>query len=151
MGKNLTIIQSLIYFVALQNTFKLFVLFLKEAQLIGGKTIAIDGTKVRASNSKKNNFNLKKIERHLTYIETKTSEYLQQLSENDKAEDELDVSHIQAKIERLKNDKIKYSALESLLNEGTQPQVSTTDADARALLVHGQVVEVSYNVQTAVD
>lgn len=30
-------------------------------------------------------------------------------------------------------------------------QISTTDADARALLVQGQVVEVSYNVQAAVD
>ncbi len=137
--------------VALQNTFKLFVLFLKDAQLIGGKTIAIDGTKVRASNSKKNNFNLKKIERHLTYIETKTAEYLKQLSENDKNDDELDFAHIQAKIERLKNAKIKYEALETQLNESSEPQVSTTDADARALLVHGQVVEVSYNVQAAVD
>lgn len=32
-----------------------------------------------------------------------------------------------------------------------EPQVSTTDTDARALLVQGQVVEVSYNVQAAVD
>ena len=32
-----------------------------------------------------------------------------------------------------------------------RPQVSTTDADARALLVHGQVVEVSYNTQAAID
>ncbi|QQS29254.1 MAG: hypothetical protein IPM47_20895 [Sphingobacteriales bacterium] len=30
-------------------------------------------------------------------------------------------------------------------------QVSTTDADARALFIHGQVVEVAYNIQTAVD
>lgn len=112
---------------------------MKEAQLIGGKSIAIDGTKVRASNSKKNNFNLKKIKRHLTYIETKTAEYLQQLSKNDKADDELDVSTIQAKIERLKNAKIKYEALETQLNESIEPHVSTTDADARALLVHGQV------------
>ena len=32
-----------------------------------------------------------------------------------------------------------------------EPQVSTTDPDARALLVQGQVVEVCYNVQAAVD
>ena len=32
-----------------------------------------------------------------------------------------------------------------------EPQVSTTDADARALLVQGQVVEVCYNMQAAVD
>lgn len=54
---------------ALRNTFKLFVCFLKDIQLIGGHTIAIDGTKVRAHNSKKNNYSPKKIERHLSYIE----------------------------------------------------------------------------------
>jgi hypothetical protein len=32
-----------------------------------------------------------------------------------------------------------------------EPQISTTDADARALLVQGQVVEVCYNTQAAVD
>ena len=56
---------------ALRNTFKLFVLFLKDVDLISGNTIAIDGTKVRAHNSKKNNYNPKKIERHLHYIEEK--------------------------------------------------------------------------------
>lgn len=37
------------------------------------------------------------------------------------------------------------------LTESQEPQVSTTDPDARALLVQGQVVEVSYNLQAAVD
>lgn len=137
--------------LALQNTFKLFVLFLKESQLIAGNTVAIDGTKVRASNSKKNNFNPKKIDRHLAYIETKTTEYLEQLAQNDILDEEIEFSHIQAKIDRLQKAKINYEALESQLKEGIEPQVSTTDVDARALLVHGQVVEVSYNVQTAVD
>lgn len=40
---------------ALKNTFKLYVLFLKDVELIGGETVAIDGTKIRASNSRKNN------------------------------------------------------------------------------------------------
>jgi transposase len=136
---------------ALQNTFKLFVLFLKDSQLIAGNTVAIDGTKVRASNSKKNNFNQKKIDRHLAYIETKTTEYLEQLAQNDILDEEIEFSHIQAKIDRLQKAKINYEALESQLKESIEPQVSTTDVDARALLVHGQVVEVSYNVQTAVD
>jgi len=136
---------------ALKNTFKLFVLFLKECELIGGKTVAIDGTKVRANNSKKNNYNQKKIDRHLAYIEEKTTEYLHQLEENDRQDSGLDVNHIQSKIERLKTAKIKYETLEKQLNETEEPQVSTTDSDARALLVQGQVVEVSYNVQAAVD
>lgn len=136
---------------ALKNTFKLFVLFLKECELIGGKTVAIDGTKVRANNSKKNNYNQKKIDRHLVYIEEKTTEYLQQLEENDKQDSGLEVQHIQSKIERLKTAKIKYESLEKQLQESQDPQVSTTDPDSRALLVQGQVVEVSYNLQAAVD
>ena len=136
---------------ALRNTFKLFVLFLKDADLIGGETIAIDGTKSRASNSKKNNYNAKKIERHLKYIDEKIQEYLGQLEANDKQESELDVKHIQDKINRLAESKLNYEALQKQLNESEEPQVSTTDPDARALLIHGQVVEVSYNMQAAVD
>ncbi|MBK7967899.1 MAG: transposase [Bacteroidetes bacterium] len=46
--------------VALKNMFKLFVAFLMDAGLIFGKTIAIDGTKSRAHNSKKNNYSPKR-------------------------------------------------------------------------------------------
>src|SRR6187402_3604173 len=66
--------------IALKNLFKLFVSFLKDADLVGGETIAIDGTKSRAHNSKKANFNQKKIDKHLEYIETKTQEYLDALN-----------------------------------------------------------------------
>lgn len=137
--------------VALRNTFKLFVLFLKDADLISGKVIAVDGTKVRAHNSKKNNYNPKKIERHLTYIEEKTNEYLKQLDNNDSNEDLIKVNQVQEKLKRLKENKIKYDLLTEKLETSGEPQISTTDEDARALLVHGQVVEVSYNTQAAVD
>lgn len=136
---------------ALRNTFKLFVLFLKDADLISGTTIAIDGTKFRAHNSKKNNFNQKKIDRHLAYIEEKTNEYLQQLDSNDSQEDTLKIKQVQQKIERLKGNKLKYEVLQQQLETSGEPQISTSDADARALLVQGQVVEISYNTQAAVD
>jgi transposase len=55
----------------LEKLFKLYVLF-KDADLIGCETIAIDGTKSRAHNSKKANFNQKKIDKHVDYIEVKT-------------------------------------------------------------------------------
>ena len=40
-----------------------------------------------AKNSKKNNYNLDKIERHQRYINTKTEEYLKALEENDHQEE----------------------------------------------------------------
>lgn len=136
---------------ALRNTFKLFVLFLKEAELIGGNIVAIDGTKVRAHNSKKNNYNPKKLERHLSYIEEKTNEYLKQLETNDAEESNLNVTKVKEKLVRLKETKINYELLQDKLAQSGGPQISTTDEDARALLVQGQVVEVSYNMQAAVD
>lgn len=136
---------------ALRNTFKLFVLFLKDADLITGKIIAVDGTKVRAHNSKKNNYSPKKIERHLAYIEEKTNEYIAQLDSNDANEDAVKVGAVQDKLNRLKENKIKYEILNEKLVKSGEPQISTTDENARALLVQGQVVEVSYNMQAAVD
>jgi transposase len=137
--------------IALKKLFKLFVSFLKEVDLIGCETIAIDGTKSRAHNSKKANFNQKKIDKHLDYIEVKTQEYLDALEENDAKENPSKIHNIQQKIERLKQNKIRYELLEEKLKLSGQPQISTTDSDARALLVQGQVVEISFNIQAAVD
>lgn len=136
---------------ALKNLFKLFVSFLKDADLISGEVIAIDGTKSRAHNSKKANFNQKKIDKHLEYIETKTQEYLDALEENDTKETPSKIKNIQQKIDRLKKNKLRYELLEEKLKASGEPQISTTDSDARALLVQGQVVEISFNIQAAVD
>ncbi len=136
---------------ALKKLFKLFVSFLKDADLIAGETIAIDGTKSRAHNGKKSNFNQKKIDKHLEYIEIKTQEYLDELEKNDEKENVVKITNIQQKIERLKQNKIRYELLEEQLKASGEPQISTTDPDSRALLVQGQVVEVSYNIQAAVD
>lgn len=135
----------------LKKLFKLFVSFLKDVDLISGEIIAIDGTKSRAHNGKKANFNQKKIERHLAYIEEKTQEYLSELDQNDSQDNGISVTKIQEKIERLKRNKIGYELLEEKLKASGEPQISTTDEDARALLVQGVVVEVSYNIQAAVD
>ena len=135
----------------LKKLFKVFVSFLKDADLIAGKTIAIDGTKSRAHNSRKANFNQKKIDKHLAYIEEKSQEYLDQLAQNDVQENSVKLTNIQQKIERLKTNRIRYELLETKLKLSGDPQISTTDEDSRALLVQGQVVEVGYNIQAAVD
>ena len=115
--------------VALKSLFKLFVLFLKEAGLIGGNVIAVDGTKIRGNNSKKNNYNQKKIDRHLAYIEEKTKQYLAQLDKADREEDQsqsIAVTDVEEKLEKLKTHKIKYEQLAKQIEECKEPQVSTT-------------------------
>jgi len=71
---------------AIKKVFRATVEIAKNFELIGGKLIAGDSTNLRAQNSKKNNFNKKKIERHLAYIENKLEEYNKQLqiADNDK-------------------------------------------------------------------
>ena len=71
---------------ALKRVFNTFRKFLLENGLIAGEMIAVDGTKVRAVNSKKRNYNEDKVKRHLKYIENKTEEYMKQLDEMDAKE-----------------------------------------------------------------
>ena len=68
---------------AIKKIFRHTVSIAKSFDLIGGILIAGDSTKLRAQNSKKNNFNPKKIKRHLEYIEEKLAQYTSALSEAD--------------------------------------------------------------------
>ena len=68
---------------AIKKVFRATVQIARHFDLIGGKLIAGDSTKLRAQNSKKNNFNQKKIDRHVSYIDNKLAEHNQQLSEAD--------------------------------------------------------------------
>ena len=68
---------------AIRKVFRYTVSIAKHFDLIGGKLVAGDSTKLRAQNSKKNNFNEGKIERHLAYIDAKLDEYNKALAEAD--------------------------------------------------------------------
>ena len=68
---------------AIKKVFRETVKIADYFNLIGGTLIAVDSTKFRAQNSKKNNFNEKKISRHLEYIENKLQEYNQALAQSD--------------------------------------------------------------------
>ena len=61
------------------NVFKKFTSFLLNNDLLNGDNVAVDGTKVRVVNAKKNNFNFEKVNRHLEYIDNKTEKYFKLL------------------------------------------------------------------------
>ncbi len=100
---------------AFREIFRRFVYLLKKWQLVEGQTIAIDSFKVRAQNSLKNNYNEKKIERHLFYIDQKISEYEQELDSNDKEEDRQET---EKKIETQLSRKENYQVLRDTLIVG---------------------------------
>lgn len=68
---------------AIKKVFRYTVSIAGNFDLIGGKLIAGDSTKLRAQNSKKNNFNERKIQQHQNYIEDKLTEYTRALAEAD--------------------------------------------------------------------
>ncbi|MGK2863329.1 MAG: transposase [Chitinophagaceae bacterium] len=142
----------------LQSMFKLYVLFLSDAGLLGKTTIGIDGSKFKAVNSKKNNYNQKKIDKHQQFIQDKTEKYLQELDELDKQEQTGDKKELHLKKEKiteglakLKERTIKYDTLQAQLNKTSDKQISTTDADSRSIIIVKNIVEVAYNTQNAVD
>ena len=143
---------------SLQSMFRLYVQFLGDAGLLGKTTIAVDGSKFKAVNSKKNNYNQKKIDKHQQFIKDKAEKYLQELDELDKQEQATDKDDIQIKkekikqgLEKLKERTIKYDSLQQQLNNTTDKQISSTDADSRSIIIVKNIVEVAYNVQNVVD
>lgn len=132
---------------AIRKVFRHTVSLAKQFDLIGGKLIAGDSTKLRAQNSKKNNFNEKKIERHLEYIDQKLEEYNAALADADGDNKKEIEQHIQGH----ENRKEFYQELTKQLEQSGEVQISTSDPDSRQLITRNNITEVGYNVQTTVD
>ena len=129
---------------AFKEVFRYFVALLKDWKLIDGKTIAIDSFKIRAQNSLKNNFNERKVKRHIDYIDNKIAEYEQSLDQ------EFD-ENTKDKLEHNKQKKASYQNISKQLKEITDGQISTTDPDSRAVVFQRNSVKIGYNVQAVSD
>ena len=132
---------------AIKKVFRATVQIAKHFDLIGGKLIAGDITKLRAQNSKKNNYNQGKIDRHLAYIENRLDEYNSALAEQDGDNKE----QIQQEIKKQEQRKQQYEEIEKQINETGEAQVSTSDTESRQMITRNNITEVAYNVQTTVD
>lgn len=129
---------------AFKAVFRYFVALLKDWKLIDGKTIAIDSFKIRAQNSLKNNFNEKKVKRHIDYIDKKIAEYEQALDQ------EFDET-IKDKLEHNHHKKENYQNIQKHLKETGDGQISTTDPDSKAVVFQRNSVKVGYNIQAVSD
>jgi transposase len=134
---------------AIRNVFRHTVELAKHHQLIGGKLLAGDGTKLRAQNSKKNNYNARKIERHIQMIDDKLQHYTQQLAAADG--DSEDRQQIKENLKHYRKQKRKYKKISTEIETSAEEQVSTSDPDSRHMILRGQVTEVAYNIQSTVD
>ena len=132
---------------AIKKVFRETVSIARHFNLIGGKLIAGDSSKFRAQNSKKNNFNKKKIERHMAYIDNKLDQYNKQLASQDGDGEQ----ETKKEIDKHNQRKQGYEELDQQLDETGEVQISTSDPESRQMIVRNNITEVAYNVQTTVD
>lgn len=133
---------------AFREVFRRFVCLLKEWGLVEGETVAIDSFKIRASNSLKKNFNEKKLNRHLAYIESQIEEYERLL---DNAEKEEEKKVLEKKLTERKGKQDFYKKVQKDLMAGDEEQISLTDPDSKAIVLHRNIVNVGYNIQASSD
>ena len=127
---------------ALTNTFRDFVSICKDLDLIGRKIVAVDGTKIHASNNKKNNYSKNSLIKKIAHINEQIAEYFCELDKNDKSDIDL---------KSLSERKFKYEDLLEKIEESQENQVSTTDPDARLMDNKKGGLDVAYNIQATVD
>lgn len=138
---------------ALKNVFKAFVKVCIRLNLYQRELIAIDGSKIRAQNSKNNCYNQEVLERKIANIENHINEYLNYLDKEDETEvkaNEATSEQIKAAIKELESRKEKYTGYLETLKKSGETQILTTDPDARRM--HSKDgFHCCYNAQTAVD
>jgi transposase len=140
----------------IKDVFRQFVSLMCNWRLVGKKTVAIDSTKYRAQNSRKNNYNEEKIKRQLAYIDKKVADYLEEMDDIDhkektRAKDIQRLFELTQDNEKLQERRAQYELLQKQLQSSPDTQISTVDPDSRAVPHKTNIIEVSYNTQVATD
>jgi len=136
---------------AIKRVFRATVSIAQNHDLIGATLIAGDSTKLRAQNSKKNNYNLKKVARHIEYIDKKLEEHNTAFAKADNDQEKQDHKD---QIDKHNKQRKRYQDINEKLKENTtteNPQLSTSDPDSRHQITRGMITEVCYTAQTTVD
>ena len=143
---------------ALKEVFKDFVKACAELELLGKKTVAIDGTKIRASNSKKKSYTPEILEKKIEYLQEQESgieEYLKKMDKADQEEKRSPVMDIHPedmpqKLEQIRERVAKYKGYQKRMEETGETQILETDPECRTIHTKEGLLP-AYNIQTAVD
>jgi transposase len=117
---------------AITRVFRATVKLVQHFQLIGGELLAGDSTKLRAQNSKKNNYNQAKIARHLAYLEDRLSDCQKALSWTGDAAETEKLANTMARHARRRE---YYLELLQHLQDSGEDQVSISDPESRQLII----------------
>jgi len=139
---------------AICATCREFIILCRRLNLFEKSTVAIDGRKFKAVNSRDKNFTKAKIKHRIEEIEKNISRYLLQMDTADREPNLklglLQKTRLHGKIEALKDAARKIRSVALHLQNSDEKQVSLTDPDARSMETRGAGI-VGYNVQAAVD
>jgi hypothetical protein len=133
-----------------------FVALCRELGLLANASVAIDGSKFKAVNTRDKNFTRAKMERRLAQIEESVARYLSQLDTADRQEPSealaAKTAHLKEKLARLASELQRLKAIEKEMLASPNQQISLTDPDSRSMATSGRGSGVvGYNVQIAVD
>jgi len=145
---------------SIRHLTKSFRKFLRSTGYIDGKTVAIDGTKIKAY-ANKDMLTVKKIDKRLENLNKNIEEYLLRLQSNDtleSLEEELAIDDVGADINKILLDKyiVSQAKIEKLveakrfLEENNRSSVSLSDKEARLMKSRDGFIP-AYNVQSGVD
>jgi len=141
---------------ALRTTFLEFSRLCNQLGLYGKQVVAIDGTKIRANNSRNNIYTSRKLKEKLAEIEQKVSRYIQELEthdENDSYEEPYDEAVIKQALDELKGRSAKYQAMLSDMEKTGASEIALVDEDCRLMICYGdgRRIDARYNFQSVVD
>jgi len=123
--------------------------------LLTGASVAIDGSKFKAVNTRDKNFTRGKVERRRAQLEDSVARYLAQLDTADRQEPSetltAKTTHLKEKLVKLQEEMAKLAAHEKQMLAVPDQQISLTDPDSRSMATSGRGSGVvGYNVQVAV-
>jgi len=133
--------------------------FIELCRLMGLLTtasVAIDGSKFKAVNTRDKNFTRGKVERRRAQLDKSVARYLAQLDTADLQDPSEELTaktaHLREKLVKLESEMQKLAAMERLMLASPDQQISLTDPDSRSMATSGRGSGVvGYNVQVAVD
>ncbi|WP_333595545.1 IS1182 family transposase [Anaerospora hongkongensis] len=130
---------------AFHNTLRNLTLILKGWGLIDGRLVAIDGTKIRAQNSKHNCITQSGLDKKIEYADAQINSYLMAISKDDTCADDF-----KEKLKTYQELKEKYIVQKQELKDNGLEQKSLTDPDSKRMKNNG-ALDICYNIQSVVD
>ena len=133
-----------------------FIELCRTVGLLTHATVAIDGSKFKAVNTRDKNFTRGKVERRRAQLEESVARYLAQLDTADLQEPSealaAKTAHLREKLVKLESEMQRLAAMEKLMLASPDQQISLTDPDSRSMATSGRGSGmVGYNVQVAVE